>query len=253
MRSSGIALFQVMLLCTFVTFGQATGPRFEAATIKLNTSIRVGYNSQFDPERFTFTNGTVQTLIENAYRLKAFQIIGGPNWINSDKWDIAAKAEGPTSISQKFDMVKTLLADRFRMKSHFESRELSLYSLSALDDGPKFHLPKDGENTSLKIGYGSLIAQKYNVAYLADLLTSQLNTQVIDTANLKGFYDFKLEWTPAPNEGDFLNREDVPTSVSANGPSIFTALKEQLGLALQKGKGPVQVLVIDSIDKPSEN
>jgi uncharacterized protein (TIGR03435 family) len=260
-RAISNKLVVMMSLMTFVScvlFAQTKDPaaRFEAATIKQNTSIDKGIGNRFGPELFSYTNVTLRSFIQNIYGLKDYEVVGTPNWANTEKWDIVARTDGPTDFRQKFEMAKTLLAERFQLKFHRETRELPTYTLIVLRDGPKFQQPKGDEPSGIRIGSGLLSAHKYDMSVFAKLLSGQLNTPVVDKAGLSGVYDFELKWSPAPNEGNFVpnsNGVGPPEAIDPSGPTIFTALQEQLGLKFESTKGSVEVLVVDSVSKPSEN
>jgi uncharacterized protein (TIGR03435 family) len=133
---------------------------------------------------------------------------------------------------------------------------MSVYSLVTLKDGPRFQEPKADEVGGLRVSSGLLIGHKWDMSTFANLLSSQLNLPIVDKVGLKGIYNFELKWSPAPNEGNFTpnaNNGFVPSPADPSGPTIFTALQEQLGLKLESSKGPVEVLVIDSVQKPTEN
>jgi len=149
-----------------------------------------------------------------------------------------------------------LLAERFQLKFHWETRELPVYNLVALKGGPKFQQSKDDNvPAGLRVSTGLLNGHKWEVSSLANWLSAQLNMPVVDKAALKGIYDFTLKWSPVPNEGNFSTSNDAapPPPPDQSGPTIFTALQEQLGLKLEKSKGRVQVLVVDFVARPSEN
>jgi uncharacterized protein (TIGR03435 family) len=241
-------------------FGQGPSrpapPRFEAASIKQNNSDRNGIGNKYGPETFSWTNVPLRAFIQNVYGVKDYQVIGAPNWVNSDKWDITARTDGATTFPQKSEMAKTLMAERFQLKFHWETREMPVYSLVPLRDGPRFQPAKDDDVPGgIRVGTGALIAHKFDVSGLPFWLSAQLNLPVVDKAGLKGLYDFRLEWTPLPNEGNFATSNDTgaPPRTEPSGASIFTALQEQLGLKLEAAKGPVQVFVIDSVARPAEN
>jgi uncharacterized protein (TIGR03435 family) len=155
------------------------------------------------------------------------------------------------------NMAKTLLAERFQLMFHWETRVLPMYTLVAVKDGPKFKPPKEDDlPAGIRPGIGLLVAHKWDISSLPFWLSLQLNIPVVDEVGLKGIYDFELKWSPAPNEGNFTTRSDADDPVAPADvlrPSIFTALQEQLGLKLESSKGPVEVLVIDSVSRPKEN
>jgi bla regulator protein blaR1 len=229
---------------------------FEAAVIKPNTSVGNGIGGNTGPELFMYTNITLRLFIQNIYGLKDYQLIGAPNWVNVDKWDITARTDGATSFLQKAEMAKTLLAERFALKFHRETRDLPVYSLTATKDGPKLQLAKNDDTPqNFRVDAGVINGHKVSFTSLVNFLSLQLNLPVVDKVGVNGVYDLKLEWTPTPNEGNFAVRNDAnePPTIDLSGPTIFTAIQEQLGLRLESGKGPVEVFVIDSVSKPSEN
>ena len=254
-------LFVVAVLMSnlsVVLFAQTDGAtaRFEAASIKQNKSVENAINNRFGPELFSWTNVPLRVLVEQLYHIKDYQIAEAPGWMNTEKWDVTARSKGATTFPQKDEMAKTLLAERFQLKFHWETRELPVYLLTATRNGPRFAAPKDDNDPGgMRIGNGLIRAHKFEIASFANLLSNQLNFPVLDKAELKGIYDFELKWSPVPNEGNFSTRNDAgePAPSDPSGPTIFTALQEQLGLKLESSKGPVQVLVIDHVEKPSEN
>lgn len=173
-------------------------------------------------------------------------------------------------------MIQSLLADRFKLKVSHSTRELPVYALVVAKTGPKLHDAKPGDTYPngikgpdgrpvggagmMRMRPGQLIGQGFSIASLAGLLSQQLGRTVMDQTGLKGNYDFTLQWTsdqrpvamPAGPVGVSSGADGVPPSDSS-GPSIFTALQEQLGLKLESTKGPVDIIVIDHIERPSEN
>jgi uncharacterized protein (TIGR03435 family) len=153
-------------------------------------------------------------------------------------------------------MVQSLMADRFHLKFHNETKKESLYALVTDRAGPKI-AASTGDERLFRTQYGSLVAKKGRVGTLADWLSRALGRVVIDKTGLKGEYDFKLEWTPEPSEGGpesiGLPPETPSPHPETSGPTIFTAAREQLGLRLVPQKGPVEIVVIDGVDKPTGN
>jgi uncharacterized protein (TIGR03435 family) len=238
----------------------ASLPSFEVASIKPN---KVGhYSWKNRPDGLSWTATNVGVLIFDAYgpRLPQ-QIAGWPAWSESAKFDIEARMDEETAAAlqklqpkeqaeQRQLMVRSLLADRFGLKVHHEIRMLPIYELVVAKGGPKM---KESHATETNTnGIGRLTAHGMPTADLTLLLTLSVNRMVIDKTGLPGQYDFELKWTPdswgpAAEEFSWM----LPESVS--GPSIFTAIQEQLGLKLKPTKGPVDVLLIDHIERPSEN
>jgi uncharacterized protein (TIGR03435 family) len=190
------------------------------------------------------------------------RILGGPSWIDTTKFDIDAKADGSVDAQlhllssdagrwQKERMVQALLADRFKLVTHGETRELPIYALVVAKGGPRFGAIQ-ANGTTINSGNGHIEVQASNsVSVFAEELARVAGRVVVDKTGIQGRYDLMLKWTPDDSPTAGLNGSTA--AADASGPSIFTALQEQLGLKLEPQKGPVQVLVIDHIEMPSEN
>jgi uncharacterized protein (TIGR03435 family) len=236
--------------------------RFDVAAIKRNTDgdYRV-YVSDNLGGRFSVTGVTFRLLMRYGYDVQDFQIIGGPRWIGTDRWNVEAKAEGVVGrlpVERQKSMIRALLADRFQLKVHFEMKRLTpAYTLLVDRSGPRFQDSANLNGFEIQLGRGHMVLKKARLAALAAQLTRQLGRQVVDGTNLKGEYDFSLDWMPAPGESGAIPGQPGPPpeteAADDDRPSIFTALREQLGLRLQATKVPLDVLIIDGVDKPSEN
>ena len=260
-------------------------PSFEVASIKPNRSGELRISIGFQPGRFTTTGTTVKQLIALAYDVRDIQVSGGPSWIDSERYDIEAKE--PDSVVEELPklpsdqrgeqlhlLVQSLLADRFKLKLRHESKELPVYALVIAKNGPKLQESKPGDTYPngmkgpdgrgqagmMRTGPGELTGQGLPTESLARLLSQQLGRTVLDQTGLKGNYDFTLKWTPdqssaavpvGPDAGK--TGADTAPSPESSGPSIFAAIQEQLGLKLESRKGPVDNLVIDHVERPSEN
>ena len=283
----------VLTVCgiTIPTFSQqpdGAKPSFEVATVKPSASNDNRIAIMGEPGgRFRVTNATLKMVMAVAYRVRDFQILGGPAWTGTDRWNIEGKAEegsvpqismplDPTVPNPLMVMVQSLLEDRFQLKLHRETRELPVYELFTAKGGFKMKLsadqspivppergspppmPKQGgpmPRGTMGMGPGRIEANGAPIANFIQILSQQLGRPVIDKTGLKGFYDIKLQWTPEVGEA-FLKpggTEPAQPPPDTFGPSIFTAIQEQLGLRLESGKGPVEVFVIDSVQKPTEN
>jgi bla regulator protein BlaR1 len=201
----------------------------------------------------------LRMLMMQAYDVKVFQISGGPDWIRTERWDILAKAEGVEGRlprAQENPMLEALMRDRFQLRVHKENKEMPVYALLIDKGGSKLAANTDSKQ-QFRFGDGSLEVKKGGAAALATWLSRQLGRVVIDKTGLAGEYDYKLEWTPDPGEGGAesigLPPEAPRPHVDTSGPSIFTAVQEQLGLRLVSQKGPVEIIVIDSVERPSAN
>jgi uncharacterized protein (TIGR03435 family) len=195
----------------------------------------------------------VRVMIKGMYGITDSQIVGGPNWIDTELWDVVAKAARPSTRDQLHEMFQTLLADRFKMQFHHETREMRAYVLTVDKDGAKLTLndAQDPFDFPLKSdGAGKQIGTRVSMPYLCWVLSTYLNTPVVDMTGLTRFYDFTLQWTPPrPRQAGELQPEPLFTEAR----SVFTALREDLGLRLESSKTGVQVFVIDHVERPSEN
>ena len=223
---------------------------FEVASIKpANPALSQGgvaHAARQLPGGFEARNLYLKNLIMSAYRLNEDQLIGGPGWMNSAGWDIDAKFPVGAGRAQIPEMMQALLAERFHLVCHRETRILPVYNLVVARGGSK--LKESAEP------YGSMSAGprmiKYTAGTMDDLvrqLSSYMERQVLDHTGLQGRYDIQLSFAPVDPE------PSVDAAAQETGASIFTAIQEQLGLRLEEAKGPVEVLVIDSVEKPSEN
>jgi uncharacterized protein (TIGR03435 family) len=268
-------------------------PSFEVASVKPNRSgdRRVGIRNS--PGTFSAVNVTPKMLIEFAYNIRGTQLSGGPSWIDSEHFDIEAKtgesAEDTRGNPARFNeqrrlMLRSLLADRFKLVVNQETKDLPIYDLLVAKGGPKFHettqppidpnspppppsgppqpgQPLRGRGIMMGFSRGQLMMNGGTMSQLAQALSERVGRNVIDKTDLKGEYDLSLQWTP--EENDALVRSEGggpdgrPPGDAApppdSGPTLFTALQEQLGLKLESAKGPVLTYTIVSIERPSEN
>jgi len=255
-------------------------PVYAAASIKPNKSDGGMFKLLAGPDTFTAT-ATPQMLIRQAYGVEDDRISAAPTWLTSEKYDIEAKVDKPlVDEMQKLRpdqrelvrrrMLQALLADRFKLTLHREVRDLPEYALVIAENGPKLQEAKaddtypngiqgPGGAHLMRMGKGQLTAQRFSMADLAHLLSQQLGHTVLDKTGLTGNYDFTMHWTPDESEARMFKGPEGqpgPDSTSApesSGPPIFTAIQEQLGLNLESQKGAVEILVIDHVERPSEN
>ena len=229
---------------------QSTAPplKFEVASAKPHKpeSGPLRVSASLDNGRINFSNVTLKSCIQRAYNVRSYQISGGPGWLADDRYDVIAKAEGLATRGELIRMLQALLIERFKLKFHFETKERPIYSLVVAKNGPKIKEVKD-DGEGLEIGgdvQHPLTARNISMTQFAATLSrlQQLDSPVIDRTGLKGVFNITL---------DFM-ADDAPSPDRAS-PSIFAALTEQLGLKLDASKGPVQVLVIDHVERPSEN
>jgi uncharacterized protein (TIGR03435 family) len=270
----------------------AQKPSFPVASVKpgLAGDNRSGGVGVEPSGRFFATNATLKQVMLNAYRVHDYQILGGPSWIETDRWNIEAKSEPDsiflatdvTGVDQLALMLQSLIEDRFQLKVHRETGFFPIYELVVGKDGLKMQLAEDqtprGSGRApatppprLPNGLPALTnfasrwvftpsgmnfaGKAIPLGRLVNLLVNVTNRKVIDKTGLTGLYDINLEWTPDNLEAPFTPTADrVQVSASLTGPSLMTAIEDQLGLRLVSTTGgPVEVLVIDSVQKPSQN
>ena len=227
-----------------------TQPVFDVASIKLSelasaTAIRTTGG------RFSGT-ATLRTLIRTAWHVQDFQIQGVPGWGNTQLYDVAASAEDASANSQL--MLQALLADRFTLTLHHEMRDVPGYVLSIAKNGSKLRTASDDQGAppeDLRIARRpgaattQLSATRTPLLHFAAALSSMLGMPVADGTGLAGAFDFQLEWA--------MDQTVSPATQELSGPSVFTALQDQLGLRLESGRAQSDVLVIDHVERPSEN
>jgi bla regulator protein BlaR1 len=213
--------------------------------------------------RFT-ASASLRALIGFAYQMRSYQISGGPRWLDTANYSVEGRPQegismppGPEGIRVLIPMVQSLLADRFKLVVHRETKEGQIYNLVLAKDGAKL---KESENKPGRFrgvgngGPGQLTGTSAPLGVLAVVLSERIGRTVIDKTGLTGTYDFELKWSPDPGQ----SAAGLPAGISnqasdPNGPSIFTAIQEQLGLKLESARAPVDVLVVDQAEKPSEN
>jgi uncharacterized protein (TIGR03435 family) len=237
--------FAAIVIAAQSAWGQAA-PSFEVASIHRNRGG--SQNTQIDTSdagRLTITNASLKTLIRNAYGVLSFQLADEPAWLDTEMYDIQATTGTAEQISPESlkPLLQSLIAERFALKVHWETRESTVYALLVDKGGPKFHA-STGEQANMDTQKGPERVAMKGTAQTMAVLTSNLGNQLgrfaVDKTGLSGVWDFTLSW-------------DRQTTADSTGPSLFTALREQLGLRLEAQKGPVQILVIDRADHASEN
>jgi uncharacterized protein (TIGR03435 family) len=211
-------------------------------------------------QRYEAVNCTIKTMIMVANAIKADQIVGGPDWLASDLYDMEAKAEKASNGDELHVMLMNMLVDRLNLKIHREKKEMRMYALTVGKDGPKM-TPHEADSagdpwidqTQIKFLHMQMKATAVRMDYVAFRLGMLMDLPVVDLSGLPGSFDFKLEYTrdlpPGFPEGGKVNGEDPDTS----GPTIFEALRKQLGLELKAQRGPVDVIVIDHAERPTAN
>jgi uncharacterized protein (TIGR03435 family) len=223
----------------------AGGPQFEVATVKPSSPEEIQGSSgcKTGHGRATCTNVTLKRCIVGAYHAGPGQIVGGPGWIDSDRFHIEAKAETPTDDDAILDaMLQALLKEQFHLALHRETRNMQALVLEVAKNGPKLEKAPGGEAVT-DGSHGRMTLKNTAMDGFAERLARVTGLPVVNGTNLDGVFNMRLVWTP---EGDNPNGPGSP-------PSLFTAIQEQLGLRLQSQKAPVPVLVVDHAEKPSGN
>jgi len=234
---------------------------FEVATIKPSNPSRPGKLFTVRGVEVVTINTTLSDLITMAYDVHPKQVIGGPGWLESDKYDVTGKPDvpGQPNVAQMKIMIQKLLEDRFQLKFHREKRELSAYALTVGRTGPKFSKSERDPDSLPGLffrGPGTnLNVTNATMAQFASLLQGAvLDRPVVDQTRLTEKYDFILKWTPDQGQLAGLGGAPPPPPDTADAPpDLFTAIQQQLGLKLDSTKAPVDVLVIDRVERPSEN
>ena len=268
-------------------------PQYEAS-IKRNQSNDGMFAIRGEPQGRTMTGVPVRQLIVQSYGIQPNQLIGGPDWIASDRWDIQVRADGPVTPPQMNLIMQQMLADRFKLVTHRETRELPIFELklarndgkpgpelkpAAVDCGrgrPGGPPPQGGTAVGrgdapgrggpaplggcrMLMTMGRVEAMGQSLGALTTFLSQQMQRLVVDKTGLTGSFDLVLSWTPDGfKPGVAQNLPPGPPGsalppIDPDGPPLVTALQEQLGLKLEPSRGPVEVLVIDSVQQPTEN
>lgn len=238
----------------------AQSPSFEAASIKPNNSGENPFSVRLVPGgSVRAINATLESVITTAWQIPDFELADVPGWAKSERWDIEAKGSGDAPPPETLDKLKSLLAERFHLRVHTETREMPVYALLVAKGGAK--LPPAREECfsatagipppspmarpcgGFNRGANQLLGAADTTAKLAQVLAKTLGRSVIDKTGLTATFDVTLKWTP----------DELVESADNQGGSIFTALQEQLGLRLESQKGPVSVLVFDSAERATPN
>lgn len=245
-------------------------PRFDTASVKPNTSPDPGINNRFSPGRFAYSNTPLWVLITLAYGVPSERVLDIPDWARRDKYDITAthSPEYAAFSPQQRGMLQRLLEERFALKAHRETRELPVYELvNARPDnqlGPRLRAATldcspaasaaDRAQCGTRIIPGLIEGKRVPWGMLLDQLPSSVGRAVIDKTGLQGHFEIRLEWSPDPAVARSPEAVAAATAAAAapgERVSIFTALPEQLGVKLQDARAPLEVLIIDALQRPT--
>jgi uncharacterized protein (TIGR03435 family) len=243
-----------------VKMAEDANPIFEVATVKPSSPDRQGRNINVRGRQFTTGNTSLSGLIAFALGIHPKQITNAPSWVESEKWDITAQPDGEGQPNEKQwkGMLMKLLAERFNLKYHSDKKEMAVYAITVAKNGPKLTKSTGDPNGLPGLGFrglGNLVTRNAAIRDLASLMQGIiLDRPVIDQTGLPGRFDFTLTWQP--DEFQFGGRPPqappLPKEVTER-PDLFTAMQEQLGLKMESTKAPADVIVIDTVEKPSAN
>jgi uncharacterized protein (TIGR03435 family) len=249
------SLFLVLLsLMASAAFGQ-----FEAVSIRPSSPDARGGGFNISPGRLNGKNVNLKDLIRFAYDVHDYQLSGGLSWMENEHYEVLANFPAGTTNPQRAEMMQKMLADRFALVIHREPKDVAGYALTVGKNGAKLHPPEDPQ-TGMMLGRSPTTGQRTlhgtsaTMESMAGILADLLGKPVHDDTALAGKFDFNMEWTPDPVSEVNLRKgaTEAPPGDQA-GPTIFTALQEQLGLKLETKKLPVDAIVIDRAGKPSAN
>jgi uncharacterized protein (TIGR03435 family) len=244
-------------------------PRFDAASVKPNTSPDAGINNRISPGRFTYVNTPLAVLIEMAYSMPSERVLNVPDWARSAKFDVTAtyNAEYRAFSPQERAMLQRLLEERFALQTHRETREMPVYELARVrpdgELGPRLRASTvdcsptgtaDRTQCGTRINLGVIQGKAVDWRMLTGQLPSAVGRTVIDKTGLQGYFDVTLEWIPDPAVVSSPDVAALAAGIAATPGervSIFTALQEQLGLKLEPARAPLDVLVIDRVERPT--
>lgn len=273
-----ISLYAAIPLIAVACFAQQS-PEFEAASIKMNLSGASGAGVALPTGRLVATNVPMRVLLRFAYNVQDSRVLGAPDWLGTLRYDVTAKAEGSPPPDQIRLMVRSMLADRLRLVVHREKRETQIYEMTAAKGGLKLEPSSAGSCQivdrdhppappsaatppprycgNVGLGPGQINGWGVPMTRFADALSDMLGRTVVDKTGAVGNFDIIFRFTPdqamMPNMAGPLRPGDTPEGLDLVSPNIFTALQEQLGLKVASAKGEAEMLVIDHVERPSEN
>jgi uncharacterized protein (TIGR03435 family) len=239
----------------WIAFAQSARPAFEVSAIKRSTSTSNNGGIRFTAGGLTAENAPLRFIIAFAYHIRDFQLLGAPGWTESERYEISAKSEGKTDPEEIRLMLQALLEDRFRLKIHRGTEQRTAFILSPAKGGIKVRESKAdcaalaNENSTRGRTCGSwfgsgdqFVGTKISMMQLGEWLSNQIEGPVVDRTGFNGTFDVQLRWS-TDDQADAAN----------TAPAIFTAVQEQMGIRIESGKGPVETLTIDHVERPDAN
>ena len=233
-------------------------PSFEIATIKLTPADFKGKGFGGPPGSFMTRGTTLDDLIMFAYRVHTKQILAAPDWADGERFDITAKADTPGAPSEKQTqlMMRKLLTARFGLKYHEDKKDMSAFVLTVAKGGPKLDKSSDDANSPSGFGFralGNLTFRNITMPNFASWLQTVLDRPVVDHTQLEGRFEGTLKWNPDETQFAIFGPPPHPSTAPDAPPDLYKAIQEQIGLKLDAAKTPVSVMVLDHVEKPSEN
>lgn len=259
---SAIALVGLMIAGAlaphWIAFAQTGPAKFEVASVKRSTSSSTDGRINFTPGRMTAENMPLRFIITYAYNIRDYQLLGAPGWVESERYEISAKADGRPEPDQLRPMLQALLEERFRLKVHRSVEERSAYLMLPAKGGLKLpesradcaaladERPAKGKSSfqcgSWFASDDQFTGMKISMAQFGEWLAGQVEGPVVDRTGYTGTFDIRLKWS----------RDDQPDSPGA-APAIYTVVLEQMGVKIESGKGPVEMLTVDHVERPDAN
>ena len=243
-----LSLLSALPLCA------AEGPRFEAASIHPSPDNAQFFARPPSNGKFSGTGIVVRLMVMLAYNVQESQIADGPAWIGTERWNVDARSEAGAihNTEETQQMLQNLLHDRFGLQVHREKREQSAYVLKVAKDGPKLKADETGA-TNVRTSGNAIGLEHGEISRFTQLLSSALGKPVVDQTGLTGHYNISLQWNDAPVADGGVIGLDAHATADPNRESIFSAIQNQLGLQLVSQHVPVEMIVIDKIERPSAN
>jgi uncharacterized protein (TIGR03435 family) len=245
---------KVLFLATYLLSAQTLS--FDIASIRPHPQDDDRFHVKMPSNgRFAAVGITAKLVLTLAYDVQESQIVGGPSWFATEKWDVEAKTTDQVahSVEETHRMLQSLLGERFALRIHRQAEQRRAYMLVVGKGGPKFKASAQDGSTNYRITGNSISLERGDLARMAQFLATALGRPVIDRTGLGGRYDLSLLWDDAPIRQGDVPGLDAPAAAGDDRGSIFSAIQDQLGLRLEPQRTAVEVIVVDRIERPSQN
>ena len=250
----------IIAFSSFVFAPAQTGSKLEVVSVKPANPADPVFGLRIQPGRFSVSNATLEMLAGFAYSMPNSQVSGLPKWAEAESFTVEATIDpaaplppGNEGVSQVMRMIQSLLADRFQLVSHKETRQLPVYELVVASAGAKLPKSAEGKPPGRRMGRGQLTGSM-PIPLLATSLSQWVDRPVIDKTGLSGNYDVELTYTPDVGQGARFGTDRAESQpANSDAPSLFSALRGQLGLELKSARGPVEMLMVDRAERPDTN